>query len=139
MKVLIKQIDGLALAAKGESNHWITMDAPDDVGGHGAGSRPMQVMLVGMGGCAAMDVLSILMKRRLDVRSYEMEIDADMTEEHPRVFTKIVLTHKITGKGIKPADVERAIDLTDKKYCGALTMIKCAAEVQHRYEIVDSQ
>jgi len=135
MKIRISQIDGLAVAGKAEDSPWVTMDAPLNVGGQGGGARPMQVMLIGMAGCAAMDVISILNKRRLDLRRYEMEAEGTIADEHPKVFTHIKLVHKIFGKDIKASDVERAIQLTDEKYCGALTMAKKTAEVVHEYEI----
>ncbi len=124
MKIVLKQIDGLAMAGKAEESPWVPMDAPESAGGHMGGARPMQVMLIGMAGCAAMDVVSILKKRRADIRGYEMTVDAILAEEHPKVFTRIAILHKITGVDIKVEDVEMAIQLTDEKYCGALTMAK---------------
>ncbi len=135
MKIRISQIDGLAVAGKAEDSPWVTMDAPPKVGGQGGGARPMQVMLIGMAGCAAMDVISILKKRRVELKRYELEVEGELADEHPKVFTSIKLVHKVYGRDIKSSDVERAIQLTDDKYCGALTMAKKTADVTHEYEI----
>ncbi len=137
MKAKINQIDGLALAGISDSNHWITMDAPEDFGGYRAGSRPMELILVGLAGCTAMDVLSILKKKRVNLIDFNMEVDAERAEEHPKVFTRITLHYIFIGKGIRPVDVERAIKLSEEKYCSATAMLRKAVDIKHDYKIIE--
>ena len=89
MKANLKLVDGLAMVGKSSSNHWIPMDGPEEIGGFSAGTRPMELILIGLGGCTAMDVISILRKKRIQVDDFEIELKADRADEHPRVFTKI--------------------------------------------------
>ncbi len=138
MKAKVKLIDGIALAAFGDSNHWVTMDGPEKFGGFHAGPRPMELILMGLAGCAAMDVLSILRKKRVEIKNFDMEIEAERAEEHPQIFTKIKLHYNFYGKNIKPADVERSIELTDEKYCPATSMLRHSAEITHEYKIIET-
>lgn len=135
MNVKIRRIDGLALAGFSNSNHWVTMDAPTDLGGFGAGPRPMELMLIAIAGCAAMDVLAILKKKRARIDRFDMEVKAEQENEHPQVFTIIDLNYTFTGDRINPVDVERAIKLTDEKYCAATAMVKGVAKINHHYRI----
>lgn len=135
MKVKLKQIEGLAMAARGSSNHWVAMDVSADVGGTDAGVPPMELLLMGVAGCAAMDVLSILQKKKVDVTGFEVEAQAERAPEHPKTFTRIDLNFIITGGNIKTADVERAIQLTDQKYCPGTAMMKEVAIVNYNYQI----
>ncbi|NOZ56056.1 MAG: OsmC family protein [Calditrichaeota bacterium] len=135
MKAYIKQIKGLALAAKSDSEHWITMDGPYDLNGQNAGPRPMEVFLMSLGACTAMDVLSILKKMRQPVEDFEMEIDADRAPEHPKVFTRVNIKYIIYGRGIKPENVERAIELSQVRYCSASEMVRKTAEITTSFEI----
>ncbi|MBN1352989.1 OsmC family protein [candidate division KSB1 bacterium] len=135
MKTRIKWIEGLALAGKGESNHWITMDAGEEVGGSDAGTRPLEIFLLGLGGCTSMDVISILKKKRVPLDDFELEIEADRAAEHPKVFTKIRLKFIFYGTGIKEQDVERAIELSETKYCSASAMLRKASEISVEREI----
>jgi len=137
MKVSLKQIDGLAMAAVADSNHWITMDGPENFGGRTAGPRPMEVLLMGMAGCTAMDVISILKKKRIKLQDVSVEVDAEQAPEHPKVFTKIRLHYIITGKDVRATDVERAIELSETKYCSATIMLKKSADVTHDYKIIE--
>jgi putative redox protein len=138
MNAKIKLIDGIALAGVSNSNHWVTMDGPENFGGHSAGPRPMELVLMGVAGCAAMDVLSILRKKRAELNGFNMEVEAERTEEHPQVFTRIKLNYIFSGKNIQPSDIERSIELTEEKYCGATAMLKGAVEIIHNYRIVES-
>ncbi|MCK4857751.1 MAG: OsmC family protein [candidate division Zixibacteria bacterium] len=135
MKAKIRRIDGLALAGVSDSNHWVTMDGPAEFGGFLAGARPMELVLLGVASCAAMDVLSILRKKKTKLSDFAVEVDADRAKEHPQVFTAIRLHYILTGKRIRPADVERSIELTDEKYCGAIAMLKGNVAITHDYEI----
>jgi putative redox protein len=139
MKVTIQRINGTALVGRGGSNHWVVMDGPEDFGGFSAGTRPMEMILIGLAGCSAMDVLSILQKKRVRLDDFSMRVEAERAEEHPKVFTKIHLHYVFTGSNIKPRDVERSIELSQDKYCGASAMLRKAAEISHDYEIKEPE
>jgi putative redox protein len=138
MKAKIKWIEGLALIGVSDSNHWITMDAPEKLGGFGAGGRPMELFLLGLAGCTAMDVLSILKKKRVNLSDFSMEIEVKRAEDHPRVFSSVKLHYIFTGKDVRPIDVERSIELSQGKYCSASAMLKKSVEILHDYQIIDS-
>lgn len=135
----IKQINGITFAGKTDSNHWITMDGPKDFGGSDAGIRPKELILLALGGCTSSDVVSILNKKRVKFDSYEINITADTTEEHPQVFTKINLEYVFYGNKIDPKDVERAIELSLTKYCGVTAMLEKACEINHTYKILTAK
>jgi putative redox protein len=137
MKVRMKQVGGIALVGAGDTNHWVVMDGPEDVGGFSGASRPMELLLMSLGGCTAMDVISILKKKRVDLNDFGMEIEAERAEEHPKVFTEIKLHFIFTGKNIRTKDVERAIDLSQSKYCPATAMLRKSVKITHDYEIID--
>ncbi len=137
MKVYLKQIDKHSLVAKGESNHWVTIDDKPD-SGHDAGSSPMELMLISIAACTAMDVISILNKRRANLYDLEIEVDGDRRDEHPRIYTDIHIKYLLTGKGLKVKDVERAISLSEEKYCSAIGMVKNTANISSEYQIIES-
>jgi len=138
-KVYLKQIKGLSLAARGESNHWVTMDGPEKLGGSDAGVRPKELLLMALAGCTGSDVVSILQKKRVNLTDFEINITAQQTEEHPKVFTDIDLEYVFYGKDLKEKDVERAIDLSANTYCGVSAMLKKAMNINHTYRIVESE
>lgn len=138
MTVTVKRIQGLAMAARAPSNHWVAMDGPENLGGKESGSRPMEVLLMALGGCTAMDVASILTKKRSPIEDFEIEVEAERADEHPKVYTKIHVKYVITGSGVKPKDVERAIELSEEKYCSVTTMLRKTAEMTSSYEIRES-
>jgi putative redox protein len=139
MKVWLRQVDGLALAAKSGSNHWVTLDGPEEFGGHSGATRPMELILMGLAGCTSMDVLSILKKKRVSLVDFSVTVEAERADEHPKVFTNIKLHYVFTGKAIKSQDVERAIELSQTKYCGASAMLARSAEISYDYEIKESE
>ncbi|MBI9071905.1 MAG: OsmC family protein [Melioribacteraceae bacterium] len=136
-KAVVKQLEGITFAGKTDSGHWIMMDGPEDFGGSDAAIRPKELLLLGLGGCTASDVASILKKKRIALSSFDVNIEAEMTEEHPKVYSKITLEYVFKGKGIKPSDVERAIDLSLTKYCGVTAMFEKSMEIIHTYKIVE--
>ena len=138
MNIKLKQINGLAMAAVGDSNHWVTMDGPKKFGGFSAGSRPMELLLMGLAGCTAMDVVSILMKKRVKLDDFSIEVEAKQATEHPKVFTDIKLHYIFAGINLRRVDVEQAIELSESKYCSATAMLKKNAIITHDYEIVES-
>lgn len=138
-KVYLKQVKGLTLAAKGESNHWITMDGPEKLGGSDAGVRPKELVLMALAGCTGSDVVSILKKKRVNLTDFEINIAAQQSEEHPKVFTHIDLEYVFYGKDIKEKDVERAIELSTETYCGVSAMLKKAMTINHTFRIVETE
>lgn len=115
----------------------VKMDAGPAVGGDDSGFRPMQLLLIGLGGCTGMDVLSILRKKRQDVTGFEVELDARQAEEHPRVFTHINISYIIRGRGIRSGAVERAIELSETKYCPAQAMLVKSVSIEHTFKIIE--
>ena len=134
-KEYLKQIKGISFAGKTDSNHWITMDGPENFGGSYAGIRPKELLLLSLAGCTASDVISIFQKKRVKLDDFEINISADMTEEHPKVYSKFDLEYVFYGKDIKDKDVERAIELSQTTYCGVTAMFKKAMEIKHSYRI----
>ena len=139
MKAIIKQIEGLSLVGKSDSNHWVPLDSVKTFGGSEAGTKPMEMVLIALGGCTAMDVLSILRKMREDIRDFNIELTAERAEGHPSVFTKIHLHYIIVGKDIKPDNVDKAIDLSMNKYCSITAMLKKSVEVTWDFEIKEEE
>ncbi len=135
-KAYLKQIKGITFAGKTDSNHWITVDGPENFGGSNAGISPKELLLLSLAGCTASDVVSILQKKRVKLDDFEINISAEMTEEHPRVFTKIDLEYVFYGDNIAEKDIERSIELSQTKYCGVTAMLEKAMEINHTYKIV---
>jgi putative redox protein len=135
MKAILKQVEGLSLVGKSDSNHWVAMDSIKTFGGAEAATKPMELVLLGLGGCTSMDVLSILKKMREDIRDYDLEMDADRAEGHPAVFTKIHLHYIFYGKNINKDNVDKAIDLSMNKYCSASAMLKKSVDMTWDFEI----
>ena len=134
-KAYLKQVKGITFAGKTDSNHWITVDGPENFGGSDAGIRPKELLLLSLAGCTASDVVSILQKKRVKLDDFEINISAEMTEEHPKVFTKIDLEYVFYGDNIAEKDVERAIELSETKYCGVTAMLEKALAINHTYKI----
>ncbi len=135
MKVTINQIQGIALAGKGDSKHWVVMDGPEKFSGLEAGSRPMELFLISLAGCTGMDVVSLLEKMRVKLEDFKMEVEAERVETHPKVFTKIRIEYFFFGKDIDPEKVEKAIDLSQNKYCSASAMLKKVVDIITSYKI----
>lgn len=135
-KAVVKQLEGITFAGKTDSNKWVMMDGPDNFGGSDAAIRPKELLLLSLGGCTGSDVVSILQKKRVKLDNFEVNLTAEMTEEHPKVFTKINVEYVFYGKDIKEADVERAIELSMTKYCGVTAMLQKAVDITHNYKIV---
>lgn len=137
VKAFIKQLQGITFAGKTDSNNWVMMDGPEQFGGSNAAIRPKELLLLSLGGCTASDVVSILEKKRVNIVKFEMNISAEQTEEHPKVYKSINLEYVFYGKEIKEKDVERAIDLSQEKYCGVTAMLKASIEITHSYKIIE--
>ena len=118
------------------SGHRVTMDVAPEVGGRDLGLRPMEMVLLGLGGCTAIDVLHMLRKGRQPITDMRVELDAERADDVPKVFTKIHLHFVLTGAGLDPHKIERAINLSASKYCSASMMLNKTAEMTHDFEIV---
>lgn len=116
----------------------LSLGADPKVGGHNDGFRPMELMALSLAGCTAMDVISILSKKRQQVNAFEVRVHAERADEHPTVFTHVQIEYLIEGNQIDPAAVERAIDLSANKYCPAQHMLNKAVKIEHTYQIAES-
>ena len=128
--------DALFVGESG-SGHTITMDGSPDDGGRDLAARPMEMVLLGMGGCTAIDVASMLRKQRQDVRDIIVELEAERADDFPKVFTSVKLIYRVRGKKLNRALVERAVSLSDEKYCSATAMIRKSAAVTHQIVLED--
>jgi putative redox protein len=128
---------GLRFEGSADTGYRIPLDASTSVGGSDTGFRPMELIAIGLAGCTAMDVISILMKKRQQVQSFQVDVSAEQATEHPRVFTHFVITYRIKGPNIDEAAVERAIDLSETKYCPAQAMFRDIADIELSYQIED--
>jgi len=137
MKVQVKWIDGVSFVGESESGHAVVMDGAPEAGGRNIGMRPMELLLLGMGGCSSFDVVTILKKSRQPISDCVAEISAERAEDIPKVFTRIHVHYVVTGKGLNPAQVERAIKLSADKYCSASVMLGKTAEITHDFEIIE--
>lgn len=138
MTALVKLETGMLFDAEAGSGHHVTLDAAEHGGGHNAGFRPMELLLVGLGGCTGMDVISILRKKRQQVTGYEVRVSGIRAEDHPMVFVEITVEHIVTGHNIQPEAVERAIQLSKEWYCGAGAMLGKVAHLTHSFRIVET-
>lgn len=135
MKCRIKWLDHMSFVGESDSGHSVVMDGAPDAGGRDLGVRPMEMLLLGLGGCSAFDVVSILHKSRQQIVDCEVEIEAERADEIPRVFTKIQMHFIVSGKGLDPKKVEKAVGLSADKYCSASKMLEKAAEITHDFEV----
>ncbi len=138
MKAEVKWVGEAMFLAESGSGHCVVMDGPPDHGGRNLGPRPMEMLLMGMGGCASFDVMSILRKSRQAVSSCVAQLEAERADAIPAVFTAIRIHFVVRGTNLKEAQVKRAVDLSAEKYCSASIMLSRAGVViSHSYEIVD--
>ncbi len=136
MKSRVKWVEDAMFVGESDSGHTVVMDGPPEGGGHNLGVRPMEMLLMGMGGCTAYDVVHILKKARQPVIDCVVELEAQRAETVPKVFTHIHVRFIVTGgPGLKDSHVKRAVDLSADKYCSASIMLGKAAEISHDYEI----
>ena len=136
MKASIELQQNVHFKATAGSGAVINMDGPPEYGGEGKGARPMETLLIGMGGCASFDVVHILRKRRLTVTACVAELEAERADTDPKVFTKIHLHFKVSGEGLTEKAVAKAVELSAEKYCSASIMLAKTAEISHSFEII---
>lgn len=139
MECKVKWIEGgMSFLAETGSNHAVLMDGAPEAGGRNLAPRPMELLLAGTGGCTAFDVVAILKKGRHAVTGCEVSLSAERAETDPKVFTHIHFHFRVTGKGLKPEVVTRAINLSKEKYCSASIMLGETAKITHDFEIVEA-
>lgn len=138
MKARIKWVQDAMFLGESGSGHSVVMDGPEDHGGRNLGVRPMEMLLMGLGGCTSFDVMSILKKSRQNVVDCVAELQAERADEVPSVFTKIHVHFVVKGYGLKDAQVKRAVALSAEKYCSASIMLeKGGVEITHDYEVIE--
>lgn len=137
-QAVVKQVNGVTFIGKSDSNHWIAMDGTEKFGGSDAGTRPKELLMIALGGCSGSDVTSILSKKKIKVERFEINITAEVAEEHPQVFTKMILEYVFYGKNLPTKDIERAIELSLTKYCSVTAMLQKAMPIEHSYRIVET-
>lgn len=138
MRATVKWTGEASFEATADSGHTVAMDGPPDFGGRNLGTRPMEMLLMGLGGCTAFDVVHILRRGRHPVSDCVVEVQAERAETPPKVFTKIHLHYRVRGEGLKDAAVERAVRLSAEKYCSASIMFGQVAELTHDYEVANT-
>lgn len=139
MKARVKWVEGVTFVGESASGHAVVMDGPPESGGRNLGIRPMEMLLLGMGGCTAFDVVMILKKARQPVTDCVVEMQAERAATDPKVFTRIHVHFVVTGSGLSDKQVARAVELSAEKYCSASIMLGKAAEISHDYEVVSEE
>lgn len=137
MQARVKWVEDVCFMGETGSGHAIVMDGSPDIGGRNLGPRPMEMLLLGAGGCTSVDVVMILRKSRQAVTGCEVRVEAERAADHPKVFTRIHMHFTVRGRDLKPETVERAIRLSAEKYCSATIMLAKTAAVTHDFEIVE--
>lgn len=137
MQARVKWLDNMSFVGESGSGHSIVMDASPEVGGRDLGVRPMEMLLLGLGGCASIDVVMILQRSRQAIKDCTVQIAAERSDSEPKVFTKIHLHFVVEGKQLSADRVERAISLSAEKYCSASLMLGKTADISHGFEVLE--
>ena len=127
----------MSFSGTADSGFTLPLGTVPDVGGDNDGFQPMELMAISLAGCTAMDVISILQKKRQEVTGFEVKVHAERTDEFPKVFTHITVEYNVTGHNVDPAAVERSIELSSTKYCPAQAMLSKAVAIEHKYTIIE--
>ena len=136
MKAFIKQIEGISFVGKTDSNHWVTIDGPKEFYGSKAAPRPKELLLLSLGSCTGSDVAAILIKKKINLTNFELNLNAEVAKEHPKVFTKIHIEYIFQGKNLDSKELKRAIDLSQNKYCPVTQMLKSSVKITTSYRII---
>lgn len=136
-KATIKLVDGMQFTGSADSGHKVMMDAPASSGGKNIGSRPMELLLMGLGGCTGMDVISIMRKKKQVVTGFEINVFAEQAEDHPHRYTSFHIEYLVTGKDVSEEALKRAIDLSLDKYCSVGATLGAGATIEHSYKIIE--
>ena len=135
MRATVKWLDGAAFVGESGSGHAMVIDGAPTAGGRNIGPRPMEMMLIGLGGCSAFDVVLILRKSRQAVTDCRVELEAERADTAPRVFTRIHMVFVVSGSELRESAVRRAVELSAEKYCSATAMLRTSVEITHEYRI----
>jgi putative redox protein len=135
VKAKVVQIQGVTFNGLTSSNHWVPMDGPEQFGGSDAAIRPKELLLLALAGCTGSDVASIMAKMREPVTRFEVHIEAEMAETHPKVYTDIKIIFKLWGEGIKVSNLEKAMKLSSETYCAVSAMLRPSVNITETYEI----
>jgi putative redox protein len=137
MKARVQWLDGRAFVGETGSGHAVVMDGSPESGGRNIGIRPMEMLLLGLGGCTAFDIVMILERMREKVTGLDIALEGERASEDPKVYTHVKLVYKVKGRKLKPANVERAVNLSAEKYCSASAMFAKSATIEHSFEIIE--
>ncbi|MDP2903432.1 MAG: OsmC family protein [Methylovulum sp.] len=137
MQATVKWVDGVMFVGETGSGHAVIMDGPPEHGGRNMGIRPMEMILLGVGGCSSFDVVQILQKGRNNMVSCVTEVSAERVDAIPSVFSKIHLHFVVSGRDLKASAVERAVKLSAEKYCSATIMLGKSVEITHDFEVIE--
>jgi putative redox protein len=135
VKAKVVQIQGVTFNGLTSSNHWVPMDGPEQFGGSDAAIRPKELLLLALAGCTGSDVASIMAKMREPVTRFEVHIEAEMAETHPKVYTDIKIIFKLWGEGIKVSNLEKAMKLSSETYCAVSAMLRPSVNITETFEI----
>jgi putative redox protein len=138
MKSRIKWVQDVMFVGESGSGHSVVLDGAPEAGGRNLGFRPMEMLLLGLGGCSAFDVLMILKRSRENVTDCVVEVDGERAETDPKIFTKIAMRYIVTGRALDAKKVERAVNLSAEKYCSASAIMAKTAQISHTVEIVEA-
>ena len=138
MEVTVNLKQALSFTATADTGFMVDLGAAASVGGDEDGFRPMELILIGLAGCTAMDVISILRKKRQEITAFKVYAQATQAEEHPKVFTDIIVKYVVHGVNVKPQAVARSVELSVTKYCPAQAMLGESVPIRHEWEIVEA-
>ena len=139
MKAVVKWLDNMSFVGESESGHSVVMDGPPESGGRNLGVRPMEMVLLGMGGCTAFDVVLILQRQRQAISDCHVELSAERAQNVPKVFTKIHVHYVVRGRNLDEKQVARAVSMTADKYCSVSIMLAASVDISHDYEIIEDE
>lgn len=139
MKARVQWLDGRAFVGESGSGHAVVMDGSAEAGGRNIGMRPMEMLLLGLGGCTAFDVVMILEKGREKVTACDVELEAERAVTEPKVFTHVKMHYRLKGRNLKPAAIERAIKLSAEKYCSATAMFEKTAKIEYTWTVEEEE
>jgi len=139
MRATVRLLSGVSFEGESDSGHTVVMDGPPEFGGKNQGIRPMEMVLIGLGGCTAFDVVHFLRKMREQVVDCCVELEADRANTEPKVFTRIHIHFVISGRHLKERSVQRAISLSADKYCSASIMLGQTAKITHDYKLLETE
>jgi putative redox protein len=137
MKARVQWLEGRAFVGETGSGHAVVMDGASESGGRNIGIRPMEMLLLGLGGCTAFDIVMILERMRENVTGLDISLEGERASEDPKVYTHVTLVYRVKGRKLKPANVERAVNLSAEKYCSATAMFAKSAKIDHHVEIIE--